>query len=360
MIRTFQSLAAVLLLVAVVAADYVEVRRAATIREEPRGDATVLGRPDVGALLDLVGPDQTNGYYHVRLPGGAGDGWIYRTLVRRHAGQAPGSGPHPQPAAPDEIDVMWWNVRNLTSASRDDTEVRQIARCMGGMEVVAVGELEDPAVLDRIAARLGATYRHAATPKIGRTPSTAEHYGFVWDSGRVAIVGDPRNDADPGDRLDRDPGYATFRTTDGNLDFTVIAIHVTWGSTVAGRQAEIRELPGVWDRVQAATPDDDDLILVGDFNRNVGDIAFDDLLAKPGLVRANEDTGSTHISSTSTYDQVFLSRTYTTELTGAWRTLAFDETIFGNDDVAASLACSDHRPVSVTLRVPATGDDDGS
>lgn len=98
--------------------------------------------------------------------------------------------------------------------------------------------------------------------------------------------------------------------------------------------------------------------LLGDFNRNIGDESFDGLLAIAGMVRANEDSPATHISSTSTYDQVFLGTGQTTESLGIFTVHRFDEALFGDDDAAAGLACSDHRPVSVPLRVPG-GDDDG-
>lgn len=90
---------------------------------------------------------------------------------------------------------------------------------------------------------------------------------------------------------------------------------------------------------------------------NVEDQSFDGLLAIAGTVRANEDSPATHISSTSTYDQVFLGTGHTTEWLGTFTVHRFDEALFGDDDTAASLACSDHRPISVPLRVPG-GDDD--
>jgi hypothetical protein len=54
---------------------------------------------------------------------------------------------------------------------------------------------------------------------------------------------------------------------------------------------------------------------------------------------------------------VFLSKDHTTEWLGTFAIHKFDEDIFGNDDVAANLACSDHRPVSIRLHVPAVDDD---
>lgn len=256
------------------------------------------------------------------------------------------------------VNVGWWNIRDLSTASRTDEEIRQIAAGVEGIEVLAVGEVNDPDALKRIAQELGPSWEWDATDgAIGRTNGSAEYYGFLWDSDAVHMVGNIQVDADPNDDIDREPAWATFQTEDGNLDFTVIAVHITWGDRVANRQAEIRALDEVWQRTQTLTQDDDDLILVGDFNRNVGDSSFDELLAIPGMVRANEGTGPTHISSNSTYDQIFLSIGATREWTGEYDLYRFDEVQFADNDVAARLAVSDHRPVWITLYISESDDD---
>jgi hypothetical protein len=70
-------------------ADYLEVRRAATLKAAPNSDAAALARPSVGALLTLVSNEQSNGYYRAKEIDGT-TGWIYRTLVRRFPGSIPG------------------------------------------------------------------------------------------------------------------------------------------------------------------------------------------------------------------------------------------------------------------------------
>ncbi|MCP4591586.1 MAG: MBL fold metallo-hydrolase [bacterium] len=71
-------------------ADYVEVRRPATVKAAPHRDALVLRRVSRGDLLALAASIQDNGYYAVTLPEGGGTGWVYRTLVRRHPGNIEG------------------------------------------------------------------------------------------------------------------------------------------------------------------------------------------------------------------------------------------------------------------------------
>jgi endonuclease/exonuclease/phosphatase family metal-dependent hydrolase len=268
--------------------------------------------------------------------------------------------PPVEAAAPQLVDVMWWNIRDFSLASRDDAEIAQIAQCVAGMELLVVGELNDPAALERLAEVLGADWSSLSAPKVGRSPSSREHYGFAWKSTAIQLVGGGSPLPDPDDLIDREPAWASFRTIDGKLDFTMLCVHVTWGERVAERQAEIRSLPGMWTATAGLAQGDKDLILVGDFNRNVGDVSFDELLSIPGMVNATANLGApTVVTGTSTYDQVFLvpSAGHTTEWAGRTHTIAFDEEMFGGDDTAAKLAVSDHRPVWFTLRVPASDDD---
>jgi len=70
---------------------YLEVRRSATVKEQPASSATVKERVDDGDFLKLLdNGQQQNGYYHVKAKSVAGNGWIYRTLVRRYEGKMPG------------------------------------------------------------------------------------------------------------------------------------------------------------------------------------------------------------------------------------------------------------------------------
>ncbi len=64
-----------------------------------------------------------------------------------------------------------------------------------------------------------------------------------------------------------------------------------------------------------------------------------------------------HIKDTSLYDNIWLQSDHVGEYTGVSGIDRFDETDFGNDDDAANLAVSDHRPVWAEFETSA--DDDG-
>src|SRR5438034_455475 len=74
-------------------ADYLEVRADAAIYAKPTKSSKVqiTIKVDDGKepqYLQLIDDRQTSGYYHVSIPGN-GEGWIYRSYIRRHRGDPP-------------------------------------------------------------------------------------------------------------------------------------------------------------------------------------------------------------------------------------------------------------------------------
>lgn len=94
--RAGQVVLALLWLVATTgqAADYLEVRREATVYAEPVKSSAKLadvapGQDNKPVLLELVTTERSRGYYPVYLPDSRKQGWIYKTYVRRHPGPEP-------------------------------------------------------------------------------------------------------------------------------------------------------------------------------------------------------------------------------------------------------------------------------
>lgn len=70
--------------------DYVEVRRAARVKEEPVTGAATIEKAEPLTLMELLNESkQENGYYQVRAISTGEPGWIYRTLVRCYYGEMP-------------------------------------------------------------------------------------------------------------------------------------------------------------------------------------------------------------------------------------------------------------------------------
>ena len=250
-----------------------------------------------------------------------------------------------------------WNIRFFSDGSRTDEELHHIANVLIDYDFIAVVELRDEVVLMRTEAILegmGRDYDYIASPPVGAKQK--ERYAFLFDSQIIRVIEGGKVFPDPNDAFLREPYFATFKA--GEFDFTVIAVHVIWGDSVPQRRREVQELANVYQTVQNADAAEQDVILLGDFNRNPDDqAAYGPLLAIPSMKHLLQLPQKSHIKETSLYDNIFFQTEHVAEYTGDSGIERFDEIHFGNDDDAASLAVSDHRPVWATFRIDT--DDDG-
>ena len=259
-----------------------------------------------------------------------------------------------------ELKIAAWNVRIMSNNSRTDAELVAIARTLIDYDFIAIVELRDETVLQRtqrILTQMGKSYAYEFSPAVGR--GVKERYAFLYKKDRVSVVSPGELYPDAADGLDnfsRDPYWATFRA--GNFDFSVIAVHVIWGDTVGPRKAEVRALADVYRYVQSANGDEEDVLLVGDFNRNPTDTAtYHPIMAIPSMTRLFNFPQKSHIRDSSLYDNIFFQTEHVKEYLGRSGIDRFDETDFGNNDKAANLAVSDHRPVWAIFSITQEDDD---
>ena len=130
-----------------------------------------------------------------------------------------------------------------------------------------------------------------------------------------------------------------------------------YGDRKAERRAEAELLDEVYAAVQDADPLEQDVILLGDFNLPPEDAAFADLKAilEPLITGTRYTTISEN--AMSLYDNIWFDPAFVSEYDGQNGVEDFDVTVFDNDDKAASLAVSDHRPVWATFRMDGVDDD---
>jgi len=254
-----------------------------------------------------------------------------------------------------------WNIRIMSDNSRNDEELKQIAKTLYDYDFIAITEVRDEKVLQRtqiILSKMGREYGYQLSPPLGRR--VKERVAFLYYKGMVSVVRPGEvypDDANNIDNFSRDPYWGTFRA--GMFDFSVIATHVIWGDSVAGRRAEVSALGNVYRYVQEKNGEENDVLLVGDFNREPNDAqAYSNIMAIPSMNHLFDLPQKSHILESSLYDNIFFQTDYLSEYLGKSGIDKFDETDFGNDDKAANLAVSDHRPVWAVFSIDS--DDDGS
>jgi endonuclease/exonuclease/phosphatase family metal-dependent hydrolase len=270
--------------------------------------------------------------------------------------QAPTS-PSYTPGAPiqkpaDAIGIASYNIQVFGVSKMGKSWIVDIlAQIVRHFDVVAIQEVraQDDQILPRFVAAInadGSRYDFVIGPRLGRSNST-EQYAFVYDTNRIEVDrSSVATMSDPTDVLHREPLVARFRTrinSAGNpFSFWLVNIH-TDPDEVA---SEINVLAGVFQVMQTARADEDDVILLGDLNASERE--FDQLGQIPGIAWAV--TGiTTNTRKNKMYDNILFNRFATTEFTGRWG-VADIQSVFGLTQDQA-LEISDHFPVWAAFRI---------
>ena len=246
------------------------------------------------------------------------------------------------------IKLASWNVRVLTDNSRDDGEVRRIADIIRNFDIVAIQEARDTRVLDRIKAQLPG-YDYVASQPVGR--GQREIYAFFWRTSSVRHIGRAHTVDDPQDVFIREPYAGTFSA--GEFDFTLCTIHLLFGDSQADRRRELVYMDEVVRSVQSANGDEQDVILLGDFNFPPDDRGWQ----LNGWTAVFQPPTKTTVGDVSLYDNIWFHPSNTgAEYTGTHGVIRFDVDDYPGDVRRARREVSDHRPVWVIFRT--TSDDD--
>jgi len=263
--------------------------------------------------------------------------------------------------AQDTITVASWNVWNLGANS----DIADRAAVIASFDIVALQEIEAIGGLNRLLTQVesdtGLDWEYIVSTRVGEG-NAAEYYAFLYRTDRVSYV-ECSSSVYPEpapDDFSREPFFATFRA--GSFDFTLITVHITWGLSASLRTAECRRLADVWQYVQDLDPDENDIILMGDFNRDKPThSAFSDL-EDLGLKTLVTTTGTRTTfgrtpSGGSWYDHMWIDPDFTSvEWTGQAGISTPGNDSSGEGCAQALKEISDHCPVWAIFST--TTDDD--
>lgn len=219
---------------------------------------------------------------------------------------------------PGTITFATFNIRQFSDRSRDDAELGEICSILRMFDFVAIQEVKDEDILIRTVRMLsdqyGGDYEYVVSGRVGRG-SHYERYAFLYRKNVIESTGSEGFIPDPVDYFIREPYFAGFRAAD--FDFYVISFHLLYGDRKSDRRQEAI------------------------------------LLDMEGMQFINLEPTTL---GENLYDNIWFQRQYTLEFieTGIVR---FDEDYFDNDDEAAKLIVSDHRPLWARFDI-AGGDDD--
>ena len=260
------------------------------------------------------------------------------------------------PLPANQISIASFNIRIYATKSRNNTELALIADRRQQFDLIAIQELRDEEVVQRTLAILAArehSYEALVSDPVGR--GVKERYAFLWRPEKVASLDSGHIVPDPRDLFIREPFYASFRAD--QFDFTLITIHSIYGDHADDRRFEGMLLDDVYRFVQDSDPEEQDVILLGDFNLPPDDHGFRELT--PILTPLFVGDLRSMISESNLYDNIWLDPVHVGEFVGTIGIDYFDETVFGKNDKVASQAVSDHRPIWGVFKVDGPDDDGG-
>jgi endonuclease/exonuclease/phosphatase family metal-dependent hydrolase len=285
--------------------------------------------------------------------GGAGSTWPTTTMpaattppVMQPAVTAPPSQLGPT------IRIASFNIQKFGQAKAERPAViATLAAIVQQFHVVAIQEIttQDNYFIPKflqLVNQSGRRYDCVVSDRLGNTNQT-EQYAFLFDTDMVEcsrssvyIVGDPNN------LLHREPYVATFRTAPSKVNpdqaftFTLINVHTDPSANVLAK--ELDALAEVYRVVRRAGGNEDDVIMLGDFNADPDH--FGRLGAIPGITPLIHGRGVfSNTRQNALYDNIVVHGPSTTEYAGRSEVYNFMTQYNLAQDQAESV--SDHFPV---------------
>jgi hypothetical protein len=272
------------------------------------------------------------------------------------------------PAGAGLVRIGSFNMLHV--GERAEKDYGKLARIVRQFDLCGVLELENEQALRELTAALGSGFQYVISEREAGDPSrkgTFEFYGFVYRSSKVAPVDGPLGFFPDEDGVfSREPFFASFGS--GRFDFTMTLLHAESPGNSANLTRELEHLPDVFDYVQTLDPNENDVLLAGDFNRPPSTAsgrptpAWRAFLSFPQVDCVIPDSALTSLSSNPTgfanhYDDICLVRDATREFTGASGSFDFVTAMFDGQNAPAKKLVSDHLPVWAEFRTDEPDDD---
>jgi deoxyribonuclease-1-like protein len=233
-----------------------------------------------------------------------------------------------------------------TKAAKDYVMVR-LADIVRKFDIVAIQEIrsQNEYLIPSFVALVnqpGRRYDHVIGPRVGRTISK-EQYVYIFDTDRIEVDRQSvYTISDPDDLLHREPLVATFMARGVNPDeaFTFTLVNVHTDPNQPDLNQELDALAEVYRVVRRSVRQEDDVLLVGDFNADERHLQR--LGQLPGIFPTIAGV-STNTRQNAQYDNIIIHQPSTTEYTS--RSGVFDVMRNYNLNEQQALEISDHFPV---------------
>jgi deoxyribonuclease-1-like protein len=267
---------------------------------------------------------------------------VYQTAAN------PSMAPPGQPNSGPVIRIASFNIEAFGNmkAGKEYVMVR-LADIVRKFDIVAIQEVRSqneyliPNFV-QLVNQPGRHYDHVIGPRVGRMVSK-EQYVYIFDTDRIDVDRQSvYTISDPDDLLHREPLVATFMARGVNPDeaFTFTLVNIHTDPNPRDLAIELDALAEVYRVVRRSARQEDDVILLGDFNAD--DRNLRRLGQLPGIFPLIAGV-STNTQQDQQYDNLLIHQPSTTEYSG--RSGVFDVMRNYNLNEQQALEISNHFPV---------------
>lgn len=259
---------------------------------------------------------------------------------------------------PTEITVASWNLKNFGQTKLNDPDrIKVIISVLKKYDIIAIQEVQDasltlPTELIKKINETGENYNVVSSDRVGRTKK--EQYLFIYDDDIIDFLPNTTGyGIEPNDEFSREPFYAMFKA--GNFDFYLITIHTDPDDV----DVEIPALKKAYQDLQDKTTDEDDIILLGDFNAKAPGVTADSYITMDSIAMIPNIVFTimeeTNTRGGNAYDNIIFQGNYTCEYSDSAGVYTFWVDFQLTEDDGFKI--SDHKLVWAKFRIDQEDDD---
>ncbi len=228
---------------------------------------------------------------------------------------------------PSEKSIKLASFNLLHLGWDNDKDIDKVANILARYDIIALQEVMNTEIMNALESKLDSFPINdipidwdyiISDQKLGRS-SYKEYYAIAFRTDKISYLPETKyiyNDI--GDKFQREPFYASFKS--GNFDFTLVTMHLIWSGSGSEdktkRNKELDELAVAFQKIQDEDLNENDVILVGDFNMKPSETHWINLKAVDTmtyLIR-EEDEALTTIGKngmSNLYDNIWFQKKYT-------------------------------------------------
>lgn len=214
----------------------------------------------------------------------------------------------PETSEVKEINIAAFNIQIFGKSKRGKPEVMSPLRDIAHeFDLIVVQEVRDASLttadvfLDFINAEADLTYDMLEGNRLGRTNSK-EQYVIYYIPAKIRFL-HAYTWPDDHDVFEREPLIATFQAD--NFDFTLVVCHIKPDDV----EEELLELENIVSYILEANPEEEDIILLGDFNADgsyLNEARLPEIFPTENYQIVITDDMDTMTTSDNTYDRIIL------------------------------------------------------